>query len=398
MRYSMKNILLAVSASCLLAVSGAPLYGQGGISLDFNDDTDPRIEQVIFGGNAELIPDGGVGDSGYLKVTDANNGERGLIILPDLADPPGSALESFRITADLRVGGGTARPADGFSFNLIRPEDPLIIDALDPDTNEIDSAGPFGAYAASPANEGNLPEEGSQTGLGIGFDEWQSGAADPDATAEDCGSVDFDCVGMSIRIDNELVFQAPFPTLNGELDDQTSLQTGAQGAPAEDLGWAQLVIQVTPVINPDGTNSETESNILISYKDREVINGQFAYRPTPGFLLFGGRTGGANSNHHIDNISLVTDFTRIGLLGDFNEDEVIDDADFAILTGNMNTGDQTYQGGDIDFSGRVDLADFVNFRREAARFNAGAAAIPEPSTSLMALFGLLGLAGLRRRR
>jgi len=347
-----------------------------------------------------------------LKVTDANNGESGLIVLPDLSDPPGSALESFQITADLRVGAGTDRPADGFSFNLVRPEDPLLED-------------PRGTYASSPVGEGNLPEEGSTTGLGIGFDEWQSGGADaeqnfngtgvqsrgdPGARVEDpsCGPsssltasfdagrdrIEHDCIGISIRIDNELVAQAPFPILNGALGNDQSLQTGPETA-AEDLGWAELKIQVTP----DLTN-ENNSNIRITYKDREVINGSFAYRPSPGQLVFGGRTGGANSNHHIDNIKILLDFTRIENLGDFNEDGTIDTADFMILASNMHTSglDIKYQDGDIDFSGRIDLADFVVFRKEFLKLGAGtAAAVPEPASLLLAICGLLGLSVMRRR-
>jgi len=413
MRYPVKQLLRIFMASCLFAVvSGAQLFGQGGISFDFNDPNDPRLDNVFFSGTAEFIDFGGVDDTGYLRVTDAENGASGLIVLPDLS--PGKALESFQITADLRVGGGTDRPADGFSFNLVRPEDPLLED-------------PPGSYASSPVGEGNLPEEGSTTGLGIGFDEWQSGGADaeqnftatglesrdnPAARVVDpsCGPsssldlsldagrdrIEHDCIGISIRIDDELVAQAPFPILNGSLGNDQSLQTGPE-RDAFDLGWAKLIIQVTP----DLTN-ENNSNIRITYKDREVINGSFAYRPSPGQLVFGGRTGGANSAHHIDNIRILTDFTRIENLGDFNEDGTIDTADFMILASNMrSTGEVMYQDGDIDFSGRIDLGDFVVFRKEFLKANPPAggalAAVPEPGSLLLAILGLLGLALTRRR-
>lgn len=412
MRYSARKLLLTVTVSCLLAAAGSSqLFGQGGIGLDFNDPNDPRLAQIFSSGTAEVREDGGVDNTGYLKVTDANNGESGLIVLPDLSDPPGSALESFQITADLRVGAGTAQPADGFSFNLVRPEDPLLQE-------------PPGAYASSPVGEANLPEEGSQTGLGIGFDEWQSGGADPEqnfpgtgqpgpwdpADGEpSCGPsaslqasidagrdrIEHDCIGISIRVDNELIAQAAFPQLNGELDNIYTLQTGPRGS-VDDLGWAELRIQVTP----DLTN-ENNSNIRITYKDREVINGSFAYKPSPGQLVFGGRTGGANSHHHIDNIRIITDFTRIELLGDFNEDGKLDLVDFGILADNMNTliPENSYPSGDIDFSGRIDLADFVVFRKEFLKQGqAGAAAVPEPGAGLLAMLGALVLGTVRRRR
>ena len=377
MRYNAKQLLLAFVASCLLAGLGSSqLFAQGGITLDFS--TDPEDLGVFFVGDAEWRTDGGVDDTGYLKVTDAENGQSGAIVFPELT--PGDALESFQITADLRVGGGTARPADGFSFNLVRPDDPLLADGT--------------GYASSPANEANLPEEGSTTGLGIGFDEWQSGPEDPEATAEDCGDfVAFDCVGMSVRVDNELVAQIPFPTLNGELDDQTSLQTGPQGD-VEDLGWAQLVIQVTP-----DTTDEARNNLFISYKDREVFNESIAYQTTPGQLVFGGRTGGANANHHIDNISVIFDFTG-GVQGDFNADGVVDLADFAILRDNMYTSgiDVGLAQGDIDFNKRVNIADFAQFRQAYAAAQPAGAAVPEPATGLLAGIGALALAAIRRRR
>ena len=151
--------------------------------------------------------------------------------------------DGFSIGADLRVGGGTDRPADGFGFNFARPSDPVFSG---------------GEFAASPGGEANLPEEGTQTGLAIGFDEWDSGGGD--------------VVGMSIRIDNELVTQIPFDTLNGELSDITSLQTGPIGpggaGDISALGWARLEIDVTGAAGGDFVGS----NVAISYKGSEVFN------------------------------------------------------------------------------------------------------------------------------
>ena len=357
-----------------VVMCNSQLFGQG-IQLDFN--TNPADRGIVFTGSAEWRPVGGFDNTGYLKLTDAVNGQRGAIIFPDLAD--GEALAAFRITADLRVGGGmggnVARPADGFSFNLVRPDDPLLEDPLGE------------GYANSPSGEQNLPEEGSTTGLAIGFDEWLSDGGDPDATADDCGSVAFDCIGMSVRIDNALVAQFPFSLKNGRVDDLTSLQTGPGAAPAEQLGWAPLVIELSE-----------ERKLFISYKGVEVFNDTIEYEPGPGLLVFGGRTGGANSNHHIDNITilnLLSDF----LSGDFNSDGVIDLADFSVLVSNMQTERAFVTDGDIDFNGRVDLRDFIAFRRAFADFQANppvaAAAVPEPYSCLLSISGLLGLCLMR---
>lgn len=246
------------------ALSCAPASG-GSLDLDFN--TDPADLGVQFTGNSEWRTTGGVDDSGYLKVTDAANGERGAIVFPDLEN--GAVVTGFTITADLRVGGGTDRPADGFSFNFARPSDPVFQD-------------PIGeGWAASPGGEENLPEEGTTTGLGIGFDEWDSGGGD--------------VVGMSVRVDNELVSQIELPTLNGALDDVTSLQTGPNTDGVAGLGWAPLEITLS-----------TDKNLSISYKGNEVFNAPVDFAASAGQLVFGGRTGGANSNHHIDNISVTT--------------------------------------------------------------------------------------------
>ena len=375
-----------------MAASGSALYGQSSIQVNFNDIDDPILNDLVTFGTTEVREDGGFGNTGYLSITDALNGQRGAVAFPDLTSDLEGGIESFRITARIRTGAGTEQPADGFSFNYVRPDDPLIVDILDPDTGELDPDGTLGAYAAGPNGEGNLPEEGSQTGIAIGFDEWQSGPADPEATAEDCGSIDFDCIGMSIRIDNDLVFQGPFPTLNGELDDVTSLQTGPRGD-VEDLGWAELAISVVP----DSTN-DSNSLIKIEYKDRVVFDDSVEYTRGPGFLVFGGRTGGANAAHHIDDIAITTDFTKIENPGDFDEDGTIDFEDFLLMMSNMNTSDRAYEDGDIDFSGRIDIADFVAFRRAFSSGAGEAAAVPEPATGLMFAFALLGLGGLRRRR
>lgn len=380
MKVTFWKMLLAVAFSFSMA-SG--VFAQGNIALDF--ESDPADLGVEFFGTAEWVaPEDSFNEDGYLSVTDAENSQRGAIVFPDLSNPVGSALTSFRIKADLRVGDGTGSPADGFSFNLVTPDDPVLDDGE--------------GYAGGPNGEGNLPEEGSTTGLGIGFDEWQSGGRDPNATATDCGSVNFDCIGISVRVNGELLDQAPFPTLNGALEDTTSLQTGPiVDGTGEELGWAPLVITV---VNID----EETSSLSVSYKDRPVFNQQIAYQPAPGQLVFAGRTGGANANHHIDNVEIITDFTP-DLPGDFDDDDDIDFADFLTLTSNMNTtpglgpigGD--YEAGDINFSGTIDIADFVLFRRAYNDFNtAGAAAVPEPNSALLIGLGCLGLLSSRRRR
>ena len=246
------------------------------VCFDFDSGA---VEGAMLIGDGEIRGEGGLGGTGYLKVTDAANGQRGTVILPDVGGGgqfvfggrTGGAnaahhidnLEAsivdgqVSISAALRVGGGTDRPADGFSFNFVRADDPLL-------------AGDGDGYAGI-GSETNLPEEGSQSGISIGFDEWQSGPA-PESGAQYVGADARDVVGMSLRIDGVIVGQAELPTLNGAVDDITSLQTGPNDG--SDLGWATLTISA-PAEGAD------LSNVVVTWKGSDV---NFVPEPTTGLM------------------------------------------------------------------------------------------------------------------
>jgi hypothetical protein len=415
--------------TALLALSmGFPQVHGAVFDLDFNSDPDEL--GILFTGSSEWVENEGVDDSGFLAVTYALNDQRGAIIFPDLEE--GAALTAFDISADLRVGGGTDMPADGFSFNFARPDDPV----LDED-NEFGGIGE--GYASSPTDEVNLPEEGTTTGLAIGFDEWFSGGDD--------------VIGMSIRIDNELVEQIPFPTMNGDADDPTSLQTGPAGVDYLELGWAKLELSLS-----------SANNLTIVYKGLEVYNEVIEYEPSPGLLVFAGRTGGSNAAHHIDNISIRTnadatgggggggagDFNLNGVLDlsdiddltgqsaaqtnaagyDLNADSLVNDADIGVwvkdlrnswigdanLDGEFNSADLvnvlasgTYEAdldsvwstGDFNGDGRTNSSDLVAALSDGG-YEMGprgaVAAVPEPSSCALILAGLLSWIVTRRAR
>ena len=245
----------------------------GDVTYDF--DTDPTGILTTYG-NATWRATGGNGDpttSGYLSITDAANGQFGSIVFDD-ADG-GAIVAGFTFDCDLRTGGGTGRPADGYSINFARLGDPVLV------------AG--NVFAGSPnGNESSLPEEGTRTGISVCLDQWDSGAGD--------------VVGITVRVDGAIVFNKPYPTSNGAVGDLTSLETGPAGQPVDAnfdvpaLGWAHLHINVTK-----------SGALTVSYKGEEIMT-DFAsgFFPSAGNLVFAGRTGGANSHHHVDNIHLVT--------------------------------------------------------------------------------------------
>ncbi|MBI3869274.1 MAG: hypothetical protein HY299_12195 [Verrucomicrobia bacterium] len=273
----------AITAFALLGTAVIQSYA-GHYANNF--DTDPSADLVLRG-NAKWRPTGGQGEdpsvSGYISITDALNGQSGKIVFDDFDS--GQVVAGFKFDIDLRVGGGTSSPADGYSINFARLGDGSLDNEGNPDGND---------WASSPTGEGNLPEEGVKNGISVCIDEWFSGGAD--------------VIGITVRVDNDIIFNKSYPTLNGNVDDRSSLQTGPASRPVipdggdgipgnvNDHGWAHLSIGV----DPDGT-------VDVSYKGEKILdNFQTPYGPSPGRIVFAGRTGGANSNHHADNLDITT--------------------------------------------------------------------------------------------
>ena len=82
--------------------------------------------------------------------------------------------------------------------------------------------------------------------------------------------------------------------------------------------------------------------------------------------------------------------------GDANLDNEVNFADFLILSENFGQAG-AWREGDFDGDGTVDFPDFLAL---SANFSgaAEAASVPEPTGLSIALFGLLGMIGFRKRR
>ncbi len=261
--------------------------------FDFN--ADPTLTGSFTNyGNATWFPYDGVGyatntSDGFLEITANLGSQRSAIIFQDFDS--GAVVQGFTFECDLRIGNGSADPADGFSLSYARAGDPALVagdnfPAQNPATDG-------GIFAANPGCEDNLPEEGTKTGIAIGFDAWDSG------TGTGCSTIGKDIIGLSIRIDNTLVSQFATPTKNGSCTDATSLQTGPIDASSQygSLCWAHLKVDLA-----------ANGILNVYWKGKQILTNYLAagYFPSPGRLVFAGRTGGNNQNQHVDNIKIIT--------------------------------------------------------------------------------------------
>jgi hypothetical protein len=139
------------------------------------------------------------------------------------------------------------------------------------------------------------------------------------------------------------------------------------------------------------------------------------------FSVFGNNTGNAGPplGQNWGNIDLAVDndFIRQALigkpLGDVNRNGVTDAADLTLFKLNwlsektingFRVGDlSTRDVGDLNIDGIVNLADAVILRNGLIAAGSGAAfdlgdLVPEPGSMFLAVFGLMSVAGMRRRR
>ena len=137
-----------------------------------------------FGSTANGPVTGVMGD-GFLQLTFADpscfgsffSSLCGGILFPDF--DAGLVVSAFTLEADLRIGNGTTSPADGFSINYVRNDDPVLL-ALQAGDTFPEMNGKISPHGGQFSDNGNandisLMEEGTQTGLSIGFDMWDSG-------------------------------------------------------------------------------------------------------------------------------------------------------------------------------------------------------------------------------
>jgi hypothetical protein len=277
----MKTRFIPASLFLLLAVAALSVVSParaGTAFFDFNSDPTTSGQLQLFG-NATWVQSGGVGSAtnasdGYLSLTEAVNSENGDVIFSDFDN--GQVVKAFSFTAMVKIGDGTGTPADGFSIAYVRANDPILTD-------------PTGGWSGiqDGLGVGGDPEEGTTTGISVGFDAYNNGSGD--------------IAGLDIRVDGQLVLKYPMSTLNGTCTDATSIQTGPldpnNPGTGDLLCWAPVSVVL-----------DTNALLTVSYKNTVILSTNLgsSYFPSAGRLVMGGRTGGLNELQYVDNISITT--------------------------------------------------------------------------------------------
>jgi hypothetical protein len=168
----------------------------------------------------------------------------------------------------------------------------------------------------------SLMEEGTSTGLAIGFDMWDSDnyTIPPAAPAigQEAPGITHDGIGMDVRVDNILQttlsmpngttqatsdehgnpLTASDPNGNNAATDPTAIETGPYNGTGCDtnLSWVHLKVVM-----------DTNGVLNVYWKNHQLLtNYQTSYFPSPGRLLLASRVGGNTANIDIDNVQITT--------------------------------------------------------------------------------------------
>jgi hypothetical protein len=252
----------ATSSNAVLTVVAPITITSPNIVYDFNDCLLPPGTILNgAGGGGYIDCQGGVTNSGVLKLTDNINGQGGTFIMPDADNnAPIKALIAYFA---IRVADGTATPADGFSF-VWAP------------SNNIPDSVVFG-------------ERGIGNGLIVGFDTYNNNGEAPS----------FNVSYNGVLLVNKLV-------------PVDAIETGGYNVDPL-LQYADVFIRV----NTNGTlDLQYHGNVIFN---KVPLPGYAAL--AGGRFAIGAATGGLNETHWVDNIQIATtqglvpiplNFVRVG--------------------------------------------------------------------------------------
>lgn len=237
---------IATSSNVVLSVVSIEPPANPIAIYDFNDGEIP-FGTVVFG-TALVDPTIGFGGGGGLMLTTNRNDQNGSFVIEDLN--PGSPVDSFTIAFKMKIGPGSANPADGVSLSF----GPNI---------------PNGTFVA--------PQQGVGPGLAISFDIY----------------------------DNAVPTEGPAIDVFYGVDPSMVPQNFTGNLLHYPLSKARLVnsryVDVIVRMNKDGKLDLVYDGIVIAYQLQTPF-----VATTGGRFGFGAYSGGQNALQLIDEISIET--------------------------------------------------------------------------------------------
>ncbi|HOK77724.1 MAG TPA: hypothetical protein PLW35_08395, partial [Verrucomicrobiota bacterium] len=214
------------------------------------DFSAPRAGAAVYG-NAKI-------EGGFLRLTEALQNQYGQYVIDDFYG--GQPVSNFRARFLISIRDGTARIADGFSFN----------------------------FGTMPSPISDLDEEGVTSGLSVSFDSYDNNADDvaPTISIKLNGNIVAAVSLSETNIYPEPSYVLPIP-MDPETDQPMTMRTGDNFAPVE--------IE----LRGDGTMD-------VSYKNVKVLaNVATGYTPRTGQFGLGARTSGNYNAHWVDDLAIV---------------------------------------------------------------------------------------------
>ncbi len=190
----------------------------------------------------------------------------------------------------------------------------------------------------------------------------------------------------------EAFFQTPsFDTLAGK-SNQVTMALEFYSAFGADRNSGDFLEEIVEIVI-DGSSQENIwiNNSIEAIAPAGAVEARLAFRfNQPGF---------DNGAVWIDSASLV--ITPAGLEGDFNDDGIVDAADYTVWRDNFGATDESSLNGNGSGSGGVDEADYdlwVSNFGETLDVESSSASVPEPSSLTVLLFSVVGSVCQRRKR
>lgn len=153
-----------------------------------------------------------------------------------------------------------------------------------------------------------------------------------------------------------------------------------------------------------GTAGDLNGDLVLNEADRTALMNAIANPPVSHYDLLNAKQNifDLNADDVIDSLDLATFNTYFlppaGLAGDFNDDGKVDAADYTVWRNNLNTNNALPNDNNLGTPIGQDHYSLWKTNFGAGGSGAlGTSPVPEPSSILMALLCVAGVAGLRKR-